>query len=289
MKRATLDLLVHPDRHHDFELDLLREHEGDIVEGYLVCSETRAVWPVVGGLALLPPNLRTYIRRHANVIARMPIADPRLTRFVLAVQGSGFDRVNFDDVVAQYCDLAIDPPDGYRVDIDDSLTALGDVLARTLPDRPRMGVDLGCSVGRSTFTLRMHTEHAVGMDYGLAMLRRARNIARSVEDFFLPGLPHPGGEGRGPEVKLDLDLLVREDVDFVAARAESLPFRTGSIDVCVVHAGDRRGTWKDCEAVLQHARRVLRRPGILITEASLPCPGSADHTEGPWCARVLNA
>ncbi len=289
MRRASLDRLMHPERGHAFEVDVLREHEGDVIEGYLVCRVTRAVWPLVAGLAIVTPTLKAYVRQHANVFARLPIADPRLTRFLLAIEGRGFDRVNFDDVVSQYCDLAVDPPDGYRIEIDDELLALERLLARVVRGRPAYGIDLGCSVGRSVFILRTYVERALGVDYGLAVLRRARNIAQSQEDFFLPGLPCADGEGRGPEVKLDLDRLVRPRVDFLAAQVEQLPIKDDCVDVCVIHAGDQRGAWQRPTEVACHALRVVRRSGIVIAHKDVPVNGSVTDGEGPWCAQVVQS
>jgi SAM-dependent methyltransferase len=249
------------------------------VEGFLVCRACLAVRPVLGGSAILPKDLARHLDAQASVYRRTPLADPRVTRFVLAALGGGTDRVPFEEVTARYGDLAVLPgaPARPRAPEDDALDLL---LHRRPPGTPlHRALDVGCGVGRGTFVLAAHGAEALGVDRSAARVRRARNLAVTEEGFRLHAPDDPGRE-----VPLDLAVLARTAVDFAVADAESLPLASHVFDVVVLRAGDGLGPWSDAAGAAAEARRVLRAGGLLVEPAPAAGPAGKDEVEraGGW-------
>ena len=229
MRAETVDRLRCPACGGRLEVDPIRVGggedggvRGDLMEAYLVCRACRAVHPVVGGVAVLARDVPRHLRTHGNVYRRVPIADPRVVRFVLGNARGGSDHVPFDEVVAHYADLL--PPSPGRVPaapapID---AALDDAL-RDLPPHG-LGLDVGCGVGRGVFVLAGRLDGALGLDRSVARVRRAHNVQRT-DEFNVRG----ASESSAEESPLDLARLRRDPVDFAVADAESLPGATGAV------------------------------------------------------------
>lgn len=261
MKRAWVEVLRCPACGGRFDVDATREAGEEWVEGFLVCRGCLAVRPVVGGSAILPSDLKAHFRTQGSVYHRTPLADPRVTRFVLAGLGAGVDVVPFAEVTAHYGDLAAEPAARRpRAPEDEALDALLTRLALDPP--PARALDLGCGVGRGTFLLAAHGSEALGLDGSAARVRRARNLAVTEEGFLLRA---PDDDRR--EVALDLAVLVRTGVDFAVADAERLPLADSSFDLVVHRDGDGLGPWAEPSRVAAEVRRVLAPGGRLIEPA----------------------
>ena len=266
MRTETVDRLRCPLCGGEFELDPIRAGggedggvPGDLMEAYLVCRACRAVHPIVGGVAVLARDVPRHLRTHGNVYRRVPIADPRLTRFVLGNARGGVDHVPFDEVVAHYADLL--PPESGRAPaapapID---AALDDAL-RALPSRG-LGLDVGCGVGRGVFVLAARLDGALGLDRSIARVRRAHNVQRT-DEFLVRG----DAEGPSHEAPLDLARLRRDPVDFAVADAESLPVATGAFAVVVLRAFDGEGPFADPATARREAERATAPDGVLLVE-----------------------
>lgn len=270
MRRALLSRLVCPRTHAPYDIDAVRVADDEVVEAFLVSRDERDVRPLVAGVAVLPLDLRTHMRRHGSVYKRTPVNDPRLARFLLGRAGSGHDRVAFDEVVGHYRDLADAPPDGYDTAPHPDDEALARLLGEALPGErsPLRGVVVGAGVGRAVFALARHAKTVLGIDRSIACVRRARNIAVTNEHFFLPAPKESGLK----EIPLDLGSLVRDGADFAVADADALPLADASMDVVVVMGGDSKGPWDDPASVCREAMRVARPEGCVFWHERLdPC------------------
>jgi len=267
MKRAAIELLVCPRTRAPFDLDAIRIAEDEVIEGFLISRDERRVYPIVAGIAVLAADLEGHLRRQGNVYRRSPMNDPRLARFLLGQAGTGYVVVPFEEVVGHYRDLAAEPPEGYETTPHEEDTALAALVADVLGDRSRRGLGLvvGSGVGRSVFVLCEPLARVLGLDRSAACVRRARNIAVTVEDFFLPA---PKGSGL-KEIALDLSGLRRDGADFVVADAVRLPVADAILDVVLLQPGDSIGPWADAAAAVAEARRVLRPGGLLVWHEAL--------------------
>lgn len=281
MKRSWVPSLCCPLCRGSFHVDASREAGEEWIEGLLLCRLCLATWPVVGGSALLPADLRAHLREQASVYRRTRLADPRVTRFVLAGLGSGVDIVPFDEVTAHYGDLVADAQAARPAAPEDQ--ALGEALGAAAQARPLgRALDLGCGVGRSTFVLAAHGAQALGADRSAARVRRARNLAVTEVEFLLPS---PVEERH--EVPLRLDVLPRSAVDFVVVTPTRLPFADGAFDVVVDHGGDGRGAWPEPARVRDEVWRVLCAGGRVLEPD--PSPGAQRSASAPGCAWRLVA
>ncbi|MDJ0974614.1 MAG: methyltransferase domain-containing protein [Planctomycetota bacterium] len=253
MRRAVVDLLRCPVTRAAYELDPIRTADDEIVEAFLVSRDRRDVRPLFAGIAVAPKDLRAHLRSQGSVYLRSPLHDPRMVRFVRGQAGEGHDAVPFDEVVAHYRDLVVDPPPGYDTATHPADEALDRRLVEALDGvRPERALHVGCSVGRATFVMAAHVGVAVGLDARIARVRRARNIAVTREHFFLPGPRELGIK----ELKIDLGRLVRDNADFVVANPEALPFADDTFDLVLL---DIEGDDAHAEA-----ERVLAPDGRLI-------------------------
>ncbi len=257
MRRAVVDLLRCPVTRATYELDPIRTADDEIVEAFLVSTDRRDVRPMFAGIAVLPVDLRAHLRDQGSVYLRSPVHDPRMVRFIRGQAGQGYDTVPFDEVVAHYRDLAVDPPEGYATNTHPDDVALDQRLVELLEplEGGRVGsaLHVGCSVARATFVLAGHADLVVGVDPRIARVRRARNIAVTVEDFFLPGPRELGIK----ELKIDLGRLVRDNTDFVVADPTALPFADDTFDLVLLDL--------DGEAERAEAQRVLAPAGRLVS------------------------
>lgn len=269
MREAWIPLLRCPVTGEPYDLDPTRATPGEVTEGFLVAREGREVRPILAGLAVLPRDLSAHLKTHGTVYERMPIADSRLVRFVLGAAGhAGSDFVPFDEVVAHYGDLV--PPGTYDAppELAPEDAALAGLLAG-LDGPVRRALDVGCGVGRGVFVLLGRAESALGVDRSVARVRRARNVAVTQADFFLPAPEDSGLK----QVPLELSRLDRRGADFVVADADALPFVGGCMDLVLLRRGDGLGEHADRAKALAEAVRVLTDAGILVLEEGGGAPG----------------
>jgi uncharacterized protein YbaR (Trm112 family) len=263
-----LDVLRSPSTGAPFDLDAARRAGPELVEGFLVSRDERAVHPLLAGVAVLPPDVLRHLKEQGAVYWRTPILDPRVGRFVLGRAGRGTDVTPFEEVVRRYGDL-LPPDDGSELlPMAAEDVALGRLLVEHAP-ASGLGLDVGCGVGRGVFVLAARLGEALGIDRSLACVRRARNVAVTREDFFLPRRP-----GTRKEVAVDLSGLHREGTDFAVGDAACLPLGDAAFDVVVLRAGDGRGAWAARERAVEEATRVLAPRGLLVLDAALPAPGA---------------
>jgi SAM-dependent methyltransferase len=266
VRDAWLPLLRCPCSGDPLELDPIRVPGGEIVEAFLVGRAGRRTWPVIAGIAVLPPDLPAHLRARGAVYWRTPMTDPRMVRFLLGRAGRGMDVVPFDEVVRRYGDLAATDETAQAPAPEDA--ALARLLAALAPGHGR-GLDAGCGVGRGVFVLAAALGAALGVDRSVACIRRARNIAVTREHFFLPA--PPTSEER--EIPVDLERLHRAGSDFAVASPERLPLGDGCLDVVVLRDGDGAGPYADPAAARAEARRVLSPDGLLLLAGHDEAPG----------------
>jgi len=273
MHETWLPLLRCPVTGERYDLDPTRATPGEITEGFLVAREGHEVRLVLAGLAVLPRDLRAHLKTYGEVYERMPLADSRIVRYVLGGVGhAGYDRVPFDEVIARYGDLVplgtYDEPPGLAPEDAD----LAGLIA-SLDGGAGRALDLGCGVGRGVFVLLDRFERVLGVDRSLARIRRARNVAVTHADFFLPAPPDSGLK----QVPLELTRLDRRGADFAVADGDALPLADGCMDLVVVRGEEglrphrvRAGAHAPA---LREAVRVLAADGILVLEGG---------DEAPW-------
>lgn len=210
---------------------VLVERDEQIVEGILQCSnaDCRREYPIIDGVPLLIKSIRSYV---ADNLLQIYARDD-LTATLESLLGDCCGPGSSLDTIRQqlssyawdhYADLDPDEPSNgprpgslLRI-LDQGLSALSQQ-----PDGPI--VDLGCSVGRGTFSLAEQTGQLVlGVDMNYAMLRVAANALRSGQVAYprrRVGIVYDRRE-------FPVHFENMENVDFWACDCQSLPFAEGT-------------------------------------------------------------
>lgn len=208
---------------------VIDEHEADILEGILQCSraECKREYPILDGIPLLIPGLRAYVAQNILPLLRRDDLSS-LTESILGDccgPGSAFDQMRqhlSSYVWGHYSDMDPTEPEGSRPSVVEILKWGVDLAGEPGPGPI---LDIGCSVGRSTFELaERHDRLVLGIDLSFAMLKVASRALRAGEiryDRRRIGLVYhsrsfPVGFRRSP------------NVDFWACDAQSLPFLDGT-------------------------------------------------------------
>ncbi len=206
---------------------VVRQQGEHIVEGILHCgtASCQREFPIVDGIPLIVADLRRYVSD--NILALSARRD--LSELMESVLGDCCGPGSTLDVTRQhissytwdhYADL--DPEeDGVEPRPGSASRVLAAGLELTNPLPPGPILDMGCSVGRGTFSLAQRTDDLVlGIDLNFPMLRLAADVLRT-------------GQVRYPRRRVGVVYDRREfpaqfdradQVDFWACDAGALPF-----------------------------------------------------------------
>ncbi len=208
-----------------------REVKGDIYEGVLVCSDLgcQSEYPIIDGIPVILPDLRSYISQFIfPIMARNDLGET--IESILGDccgPGSALDvhRQHLSSYVhGHYGDL--DPVEDKEDDaMPGGIATLlrgGLELVEEIPPGP--AIDIGCSVGRSTFALAEKTDDLVlGVDLNFSMLRTAWDVLNTGSVSY----PRRRVGMVFDRREFCVNFSNRDRVDFWACDALTLPF-TGS-------------------------------------------------------------
>lgn len=162
------------------------ESNEDIIEGILLCpsADCQREFPILDGIPIIVGPLRTYVTD--NVHPAMFRTD--LSEEMESLLGDCFGPGSAYDVQRQLlsayawdhygdCDAIVDQSDFAPGSI---IRSLREALRTTGPMPPGPMIDMGCSVGRTTFELAEHQDDlALGVDLNFSMLRIASQVLRT--------------------------------------------------------------------------------------------------------------
>lgn len=164
---------------------VFREEPGHIVEGVLGCTkpDCRREYPIIDGVPLLIPAIRAHIGNHIFAIT----ARDDLSEVTESILGDCTGPGSAYDVLRQhlscycwdhYADL--DPHETVTEPRPGAIVRLLEKGLSALDQRPGAPVlDVGCSVGRTTFELGRKADGLVlGIDLNFSMLRLASSVLR---------------------------------------------------------------------------------------------------------------
>jgi SAM-dependent methyltransferase len=163
---------------------VVREDAGDILEGALVCSERacQREHPIIDGIPVIVADIRSFAEHQMPALLQRDDLSAYTESLLgdVAGPGSPLDASRYQ--VASYGrvhwgDLDPDEP----LPAGEGIAALADAALALLPAAPTGAwLDLGCSLGRTTFELAARTgDLALGLDLNVAMLRAARGVLRT--------------------------------------------------------------------------------------------------------------
>jgi SAM-dependent methyltransferase/uncharacterized protein YbaR (Trm112 family) len=166
---------------------VLREQDGHIVEGLIQCSNAHCYreYPIVDGVPMLIAGIRSYMEHSALGLLRRTDLSPEIESLlgdcvgpnapfdVLRQHNSQYGRDHYGDL----------DPMASEDEKQEAGAVLGILRAglESVTSRPEGPIlDLGCSVGRTTFSLAEETgEWVLGADLNFSMLRMASEVLRT--------------------------------------------------------------------------------------------------------------
>ena len=254
--------------------------DSDVVEGMLVCSTTECQreYPVIEGIPIIVADIRSYMTNQLSaVLSRCELSS---TMQSLIGDCVGIDsefntnRYRLSTYARDhYCDY--DSTAKRSAEHSSSVARLVRQACELIDPPAGIWLDVGCSVGRSSFEIAERTHDLVlGLDLNFAMLRLAMMVARHGR------IEHPLRrlglvyDRRSYEVVFNAS----ERVDFWACDALALPFAAGTVDgACSLNV-------IDCtQSPLTHLAelgRVLRPNGTAVV--CTPYDWSSATPEAGW-------
>lgn len=206
----------------------IREAKDDILEGIVRCSnrECQFEYPIIDGIPFLLANLRGYIAANLNTLRSRTDFSSTLESVLGDCCGPASEFETQRQQMSSYGWCHYGDLDDQCSDTDAGSTAklLESMLEMTGSEPsggPAAVLDVGCSVGRTTFELaRHHGALALGVDVNPGMLQTAsRGLRSGVIDYPLKRVGLVYDERRIP-----VNFENHEDVDFWACDALDLPF-----------------------------------------------------------------
>lgn len=213
-----------------------REEPGHIVEGLLQCPHPACLreYPIIDGIPLIIADIRGYVANNLSSIhARDDLGE--LSESILGdCAGPGSAFVTTREHLSMYAwdhygDL--DPAEDEATPGPGSVVEVlnkGLELTGRAPESP--AIDIGCSVGRTSFELAARGEGLVlGVDLHFAMLRLAARVLR----YGRVAYPRKRVGIVYDRREFPADLAGRERVDFWACDATALPLAAGTFATAV--------------------------------------------------------
>lgn len=244
MRRDLFDALrpVCPQCRQSFEQDhplrlahVIRENDHGVIEGILHCCNPacQLEYPIIDGIPIIVPDIRNYIAQSLNHITARKDLSGTIDSILGDCAGPGthfnVDRQHLSSYAwDHYGDLGAvseTPGEPEQVVAGSIVSCLHRGLELVEPLEDQAMIDLGCSVGRTTFELaEKYKQATLGIDMNFSMLRLAQSILRG-EGCSFPlrrmGLVY---DPFTPDTHFKHSKLV----DFWACDATALPFADGT-------------------------------------------------------------
>lgn len=163
---------------------VLKESENDIDEGILVCSNRNCLseFPIIHGIPIIVADVRSFISQNIlSILSDMELSEPMESLVGdCCGPGSAFDMVRqyvgtyaFD----HYGDLDPGVIPGNGAEAGSAVRVLEKGLSGVRGKLTGPVIDIGCAVGRTTFSLAdWSPDIVVGVDLNFTMLKTAQNV-----------------------------------------------------------------------------------------------------------------
>ncbi|MEQ8710447.1 MAG: methyltransferase domain-containing protein [Rhodospirillales bacterium] len=258
----------------------LQTSDGHLDQGVLHGGDGDTVqeYPVLNGAPLLIGDIRSYLSDHQSHLLLRDDLSPEIESII----GDGIGSGSLFDMTRQHLSTyawdhyaGLDPseitekprPGAALRCLEAGLTMVG-----TLPGGPIL--DVGCSVGRTTFRLaEKYKRPALGLDLNFSMIRMAQSILRrNIVDYPRRriGLVYDRRQ-------FDVSLGGTDLVDFWVADATVLPFRAASFALTVaLNSTDSVASPAD---LVQGLARITKPDGWLVLATPYDWSPAVTRTE----------
>ena len=210
---------------HPLDLHVHNGNKEWIEEGNFVCNNCGAIYPVIRGIPILVPQVGTYLQQYYL----HTLWDTNTTKhhWQWLSEGSGANSIisSTRSYISTYMHSHYGDLDPEEVNKRNQIAELLSNTAQTACAEGPV-LDVGCSVGRSTFWLaEQHKRPVLGLDLNFAMLMHAQDALRHNRVRY--GLRRNGVVYDWKEY--EVEFAGAGWVDFWVADATCLPFVNGRI------------------------------------------------------------
>jgi len=215
-----------------------KELNAIILEGIIACSNQQCSqhYPIIQGVPILMPNLNEYVKNNLFSISTNHNLNPNIESILGDASGARSEYNNIRHFLSTYCwdhygDLAPEnefspQPKPHQSEIANLLNT-GLALFRDTQESPQL--DIGCAVGRSTFSLADKTPGlTLGIDINFSNLLIGQQILLNNQIQFPLKQYGVAFQSHNFEVSFEHQHFV----DFWACNALAMPFRDESFS-CV--------------------------------------------------------
>ena len=248
MKKIVSDLrcVNNSCKNKSLTLESLREADDECIEGFLSCSICNSQYPIIQGVPIVLQNFHDYARQRIMTYGKwiMTSKSFKLKDFLRSIGKKihsptssdlyeennslykaylyNFHNHHFDDRLLSLFKRKIEPDHIYRMLGKKSLNLNG------------IGLDIGCSIGSSTFELAKRLPFVFGVDLSFSFILKARKLMRD---------------------------KMRKNVEFVVSDAINLPFESSYFrSIIALNVVDR----VDPNKLMVSINRCIKNNGKLI-------------------------
>lgn len=225
------------------------EHDGDVKNGRLVCRACKRLYPILNGVAIFTSSSGS--TRYTDSAFAQGYIQTHF-RDVIAANAEARQYLEFHDVTGFY---SLEPTNNYYGDLFD--------LVEKRISAQALALDFGCSVGRLAQELARKAEFVIGVDLSVTHIELARDLLLTRKAKVNLGQLRVSGSGLpGQEVWIDLEPVIRSNVEFIVADDKTLPFEDGAFDIiCSASVIDRV---PDAKVFLENLDRVAHDGTTLL-------------------------
>ncbi|MBU1558168.1 methyltransferase domain-containing protein [Patescibacteria group bacterium] len=211
---------------------VVKEKQSDIIEGILICSNKECLreYPIIDSIPIIVDDLRYYISH--NIFSIMKRTD--LSAVTESLIGDCCENDSIYNSYRYYISVyAFDHYENLKNGEKDksSIAKILNIAIQNLGNKTSGSIiDIGCSVGRSTFELADKFEDIVlGVDLNFGMLRLAKKILNEKKITY---------NRRRVRLVYDyenfpVNFAKTENIDFWACDALSLPFKSSTFSLAL--------------------------------------------------------
>lgn len=198
---------------------VIRESDDDVLEGILTCTNDDCLreYPIIDGIPILVAAIRAWLAANPLQVLGRDDLSPEIESLIGDVLGPG----SAYDTLRQHVGIYA----AGHYESDAAVQLLDRALQLVAPSAEGPAIEIGCSVGRTTFALAERLgQLTLGIDLNFGMLRVASRALR--ESRVRYGRRRVGVVYDRRDVAIDPP--ARELVDFWCCDASVLPFTDGT-------------------------------------------------------------
>ena len=265
----------------NLEPKILTQKKDEIVDGFLICQSCKNKYPIIQGIPVLLDNLKEYFKDNFvtinDSIGGLEKIHRDLLLYIHALTKANFNSRTLSPRFFNSGDYEnyISSHYGYgspkeihsflfkclfKFFLNNNMFKILQRWSSKADRKNSMAIDIGCNVGGYTYFLAQKCVFSYGVDLSYPALFNANMIIKNIpckRDWFLQ-------RQKGRQKRIPMKIKKLENLDFIVASADNLPFRDGAFQLSLL--GGLIDIAQKKSMILREAERTLKKKGrVLIT------------------------